>query len=110
MFQKKMPTEFWDYDMQWVCEIQQRTNIRTHQRDGGMPLENLTGETEDILDYLDFGFYYRAWFHENTGLGERGIGCWLGVSHHTGGAMYYWILKANGYVVSRRNVQRITNM
>ena len=25
--------------------------------DGGMPLENLTSETEDILNYLDFGFY-----------------------------------------------------
>ena len=82
----------------------------THIIDGGVPLENITGEKEDISDYLDFGFYDRVWFHENAGLGERGLGCWIGVSHCTGGAMSYWILKANGYVVSQTTVQRITNL
>ena len=57
--------------------------------DGGVSLDNITGETEDISDYLDFGFYDRVWFHENAGLGERGLGCWIGVSHRTGGAMSY---------------------
>ena len=95
--------------MRWACEIQQLTHMRTHRMDGGMPLENLTGETEDISDYLDFGFYDRTWFHENSGLGEQGLGCWLSVSHCTGGAMSYWILKANGYVVSQTTVQRIKN-
>ena len=60
--------------------------------DGGVPLENPTGETENNSDYLDFGFYDRTWFHENSGLGERGLGRWLGVSYHTGGDIYYWIL------------------
>ena len=46
---------------------------------GGVPLDNITGETEDISDYLDFGFYDRVWFHENSELGERGLGRWLGV-------------------------------
>ena len=65
--------------------------------DGGVTLENITGETEDILDYLDFGFYDQVWFHENSGIDKLGLGCCLGVSHHTTGAMSYWILKANGY-------------
>ena len=78
--------------------------------DGGVHLENITGETEDISDYLDFGFYDRLWFHVNAGLGERGLGHWLGVSHSTGVVMSYWTLKANGYVVSRTTVQRITNL
>ena len=43
--------------MRWVCEIQQRTHMTTHRMDGGVPLENITVETEDISDYLDFGFY-----------------------------------------------------
>ena len=76
---------------------------------GGVPLEKITGETEDMSDYLDFGFYDRVWFHENAGLGKRGIGRWIGVLHRTGGAMSYWILKANDYVVSQTTVQRITN-
>ena len=78
--------------------------------DGGVPLENLTGETEDISDYLDFGFYDQTWFRENSGLGKRELGRWLGVLHRTGRDMYYWILKANGYVASRTTVQRITNL
>ena len=78
--------------------------------DGGVPLENITGETEDISDYLDFGFYVRFWFHENDGLGEQVLGRLLGVLHSTGGAMSYWILKANGYVVSQTTMQRITNL
>ena len=78
--------------------------------DGGVPLENITGETEDIYDYLDFGFYNRVWFHESSGLGKQGIGRWIGVSHRTGGAMSYWVLKSNSYVISRTTVQRITNL
>ena len=27
---------------------------------GGVTLENITSETEDISDYLDFGFYDRV--------------------------------------------------
>ena len=96
MFHKKVPKEFLDYGMKWVCEIHQRTHMRKHKMDGGMHLEKITGKTEEISDYLDFGFYDRVWFHENSGLCEWGLGCWLGVLHRTGGAMYYWILNANG--------------
>ena len=60
MFRKKGPKEFWDYGIGRVCEIHQRTHMRTHQMDGGVTLENSTGETEDISDYLDFGFYDRV--------------------------------------------------
>ena len=78
--------------------------------DDGVPLENITGKTEDISDYLDFGFYDRVWFQENAGLCKQGLGRCLSASHRTGGAMSYWILKASGYVVSRTTVQIITNM
>ena len=66
---------------------------------GSITLQTITGGTEDISDYLDFGFYDRVCFHENAGLGEQGLDRWLSVSHRTGGAMSYWMLKANGYVV-----------
>ena len=57
MFRKKVPKKFWDYGMRWVCEIQQRTHLCSNRIDGGIPLEKLTGETQDISEYLDFGFY-----------------------------------------------------
>ena len=38
MFRKKVPKKFWDYGMRWVCEIQQRTHLRSNRIDGGIPL------------------------------------------------------------------------
>ena len=63
MFRKKVPKKFLNYGMRWVCEIQQRTHLFSNRIDGGIPLEKLTGETQDISEYLDFGFYDRVWYH-----------------------------------------------
>ena len=35
---------------------------------GRTPLEEVTGKTPDISEYLDFGFYDYVWFRENAGL------------------------------------------
>ena len=110
MFRKRVPRKLWDYGMRWVCETMQRTWLRNHRIDGGIPLEFVTGETLDISEYLDFGFYDQVWFHENAGLGEPQLGRWLGVSHRTGGPMCYHVLKTNGSVLSRTSVWRVTNL
>ena len=49
----------------------------------------VTGETPDVLEYLDFIFYYWCWCNENSGLGELKVGMLLGVSHHVGSSMSY---------------------
>ena len=110
MFKKRVPKGFWDYGMRWVCEIMQRTYLRGHRIDGCVPLQAVTGETIDISEYLDFGFYDRVWFHENAGLGEPVPGRWLGVSKHVGGQMCYYVLSKSGKVVSRSSVWRATNL
>ena len=33
---------------------------------GGIPLEKVTGETPDISEYLDFGFYDMVWLKHNA--------------------------------------------
>ena len=48
MFREKVPKKFWDYGIRWVREIQQRTHLSSNRIDGGIPLENITGETQDI--------------------------------------------------------------
>ena len=73
-------------------------------------MEQITGETPDISEYLDFGFYDWIWYKDNAGLGENKIGRWLGVSHRVGNLMSYWILTVTGNVISRTTVQRITNL
>jgi hypothetical protein len=73
-------------------------------------MEAVTGETPDISEYLDFGFYDLVWFKENAGIGEVKIGRFLDVSHKVGSLMSYHILPQSGIQVSRTTVQRITEL
>ena len=110
MVKKKVPKRLWDYGLRWVCEIQNRTSNSARGLDGRCPLERMTGESVDISEYLDFGFYDWIWFKENAGLGETKIGRWLGVSHKVGTLMSFWVLTQGGKVLSRTTVQRVTNL
>ena len=74
----------WDYGIVWVCEIMSLTSNSSFSLDGQTPLEQITGETPDISEYLDFSFYNWVWKKDNAGLGDNLIGCWLGVAHQVG--------------------------
>ena len=71
MIWKRFPKKFWDYGMKWVCEVMESTHVRANKLDGCVPIKEVTGETSDISEYLDFGFYDRVWYHANAGMGER---------------------------------------
>ena len=73
-------------------------------------MEQLTGETPDISEYLDCSFYDWCWYNDNAGLGEPKLGRWLGVSHHVGSLMSYWVLTLKGHVISGTTVSRVTNL
>ena len=72
---------------------------------GRTPIEIITGETPDISEYVDFGFYNWVVYRSNAGLGEDLLGRWLGVSHKVGQLMSYWVLTVSGHVVSATTVQ-----
>ena len=110
MVRKNVPQRLWDYGLLWVCDIQNRTSNSSRGLDGRCPLERITGETVDISEYLDFGFYDWVWYRDNAGLGMTKLGRWLGVSHRIGTLMSFWILTATGKVLSRTTVQRVTNL
>ena len=65
------------------------------------------GETPNISEYLDFGWYDFVWFKEDAGLGETKIGRFLGVSHSMGSLLSYIILPISGIPVTRTTVQRM---
>jgi hypothetical protein len=88
----------------------QRTSTQAGGLRGACPLEEVTGETVNISEYLNFGFYDQLSFKENAGLGVTSIGRWLGVSHRVGGLISYWVLTMQGTVISRTTVQRVTNL
>lgn len=98
----EMPQDrrLWDYGIKWVCEIMQRTSSDAGNLKGRTSLEQITGDTPDISEYLDFRFYDRVWYNNNAGLGETKLGRWLGVAHRYGSLMNYWILQQNGTIIS----------
>ena len=96
MIRNRVPRRLWKDGMRLVCETMQRTSTQAGRLAGCTPIESVTGETVEISEYLNFGFYDRVWYHENAGLGERLHGRLLGVSHRIGSLMSYYILTQTG--------------
>lgn len=103
-----MPKRLWDYGVQWVCEIMQRTTNTSYHSNGRTPLEMITGDTPDISEYLDFGIYDWVLYKDNAGMGETKLGRMLGISHRIGPMMSYFILPISCKIISCTTVQRLT--
>ena len=88
----------------------QHTAIHSGRLNGCTPVEFVTGDIPNIAELIDFAFYDQCWYKENAGLGETYIGKWLGVSHHIVPLISYWILTAQGKLISRTTAQRITHL
>ena len=73
-------------------------------------MQDVTGETPDISEYLDLSFYDHVSYKKNSGIGMTAIGRWLRVYHRVGRLMSYWILTQKGTVISRMTVKRITSI
>ena len=69
MMKRSVPKRLWDYGLQWVVEIRQRTASSAGNLHDHTGLEKVTGETPEILEYVDFSFYDWCWYKENAGMG-----------------------------------------
>ena len=108
MMRKKVPKRLWDYLIIWICETGNLSVSSSKYAHGRTALEVITGETPDISEYLDFGFYDWVIYRSNAGMGEPSLGRWIGVSHKVGQAMSYWIVTVSGSIISCVTVQRLT--
>ena len=86
---KAVPKRLWDYLIVWICETSSLSVSSSKYANGRTAVEIISGETPDISEYLDFGFYDWILYTSNAGLGERQIGRWIGVSHKVGQMMSY---------------------
>ena len=77
---------------------------------GKTPLGAITGETPDISQYLDFGWYDWVWYKENAGLDVPQIGKFLGIADSVSNLMTYHILPASGIPITAGTVQRVTHL
>jgi hypothetical protein len=75
-------------------------------------LSILRANTIDISEWLDFDFFERVWYWDQTKMDmteeQACIGRLLGISHRVGSDMTYWILTESGHVIARSTVQHIT--
>jgi hypothetical protein len=96
---KSIPLRLWDYAIVHITKLMNLTARGQNSRTGH---EEITGETPDISEYVDFDFY--DW--ENS----PKIGRWLGPSHRIGASMCFYVLTQNGEIVSRSSVQHLTQL
>jgi hypothetical protein len=109
MLRQRVPKRLWDYGLIYEANILNRVPRGKNTRTG---LETVTGETPDISEWTDFGFYDRVWVYDHKkieldGTGRR-LARWLGVAHRVGSDLCYWLLLSTGHVVARTTVQHVT--
>jgi hypothetical protein len=85
----------------------------SHGNDGRSGYEQVTGETPDISEWLDFEFYDLVWWWDqpnkpNINDETKQLGRWLGVSHCVGSDLCYWIVTDSGQVVLKNSVEHVT--
>jgi hypothetical protein len=105
----QIPAELWDYGLTYEAGLLSRMARSNQERCG---LEESTGETPDIAEWLDFTFYKWVWvLHQATAeVGDdiRRLGRWIGISHRVGSRMCYWILLESGKVISSTPIEHVT--
>jgi hypothetical protein len=98
----------WDYCVEYACELRCRTARPLWKLKGRTPYEVVTGDTPDISEWLEFGWYDPV-FYRNPGAFPANepaqVGRWLGVAHRVGQALCYWILPISGIPIARSTVQ-----
>jgi hypothetical protein len=103
MHRAQDPEALWDHGFEHTDEI--RYNLARKNLRWCTPFEVLTGDTPDISDLLDFGYYDWVWYWDPTSArfpdDPRQLGRWLGRYHAHGPDICYKILKPNGHWIVR---------
>jgi hypothetical protein len=106
---KTKPSRLWDYDLVYIAEVQ---SLLARGPVSRPVIEHLTGNTVDILEWLDFDFYERVcyWDQKKMDMTDKQakLGRWLGIAHQVESNMTYWILTESGKVIARSTVQHVT--
>jgi hypothetical protein len=107
----RVPNCLWDFCAVYVCELRYLTVHGPFSMHGHTPYEMTTGQTPDISEYSEFGFYEMLWYYDEMAVfpeDHRKLGRWLGVAHRIGQALCYYLLNSNAQIIVRSTVQKIT--
>jgi uncharacterized protein YegP (UPF0339 family) len=109
MNQERIPGAAWDYVLSWSAEVLSHLAFPTNGNRSG--IENVLGDSPDISHLLYFDIYQPVHYLEQVvafSEDRQLLGRWLGPLHDAGQALCYWIMKANGEVISWSTVKAIT--
>ena len=75
--------------------------------------EEVTGDTPDISEWLDFEFYDLVWWWDRPNKPSindtsKRLARWLGVSHRVGSDLCYWLVTESGQLISKTSVEHVT--
>ena len=78
---KRVPRYMWDYGVSWVSEEMTMNHYSQNSVNTGIYLKELTVDTVDISEYIDFGLFDKVCYECNYVLSPSESGSWLGISH-----------------------------
>ena len=69
MIRMRLTQKLWYYGLMWISETLSLTHVTAGRGTyvGHISLNQVAGQTSNILEYLDFGFYDQVWFKDNSG-------------------------------------------
>jgi ribosomal protein L15 len=103
-----IPPKLWDYSMVHITKLM---NFTARGQNGRTGHEEITGETPDISEYVDFDFYDWVWYWDTPDKeNSPKIGHWLSPLHRIGASMCFYVLAKTGEIVSRSSVQHLTQL
>jgi Reverse transcriptase (RNA-dependent DNA polymerase) len=110
MHRKKVPKRLWDFGLVYESELLCRMARGADQRTG---YEEVTGQTPDISEWLDFEFFDLVWWLDRPTKPDftditRRLARWLGVSHRVGSDLSYWLITDSGKIISKTSVEHVT--
>lgn len=111
MIHSGAPKQLWDHALELQALIMSHTSNEHYLLNGEVPETYMTGETADISQISEFGFYQWVMFRDSSVSfpeDDMVLGRWLGPSRDVGPAMSAKILKANGEVVHRSTFRELT--
>jgi hypothetical protein len=74
--------------------------------------KEVTGQMPDISKWMDFAIYDLIWWLDrptkpNFTDSTHRLAHWLGVSHHFGSDLSYWLITKSGKIISKTSVKHV---
>ncbi len=108
---ERSPIRLWDFALELESYIRSHTAHDIFKLDGRVPETIVSGETADISPFCEFGWWEWVKFRDNAVAypdDKLILGKYLGPSIDVGPAMTARIMKANGEILDRSTLRRLT--